>query len=410
MTKFLPKLLICLPLFANAQGYQVALQGQAQQGLASAGTALHEDGAWVYYNPGAGAFYNKREVNLGFSPVFSNVLYQDRNSNSISRTESPVGTPFSLYGVWQRKEDSKLKFGLGIYTPFGSTIQYEKGWIGRFAITRLALKAIYLQPTVSYKINKYFGVGAGFVYAVGSVNLQKDIPVIDSLGFTSDQYSSVELDGKAKGTGFNIGVMIKPIEKLNIGIVYKSQTDMKIASGDATFKVPATLAANFPSGKFKSQLPLPQILSIGLAYDLTEKTKISAEVNFVGWKAYDTLRFDYEVNTASLVDTKSARNYNNGYSIRCGVQHKVNDKFTLRFGLAYGVAPAPDGYVTPETPDANRFNLTTGIGYKAGKKFVLNASFLYTQIRRVDTNIETGLSGIFTTKVLAPGFGVAYQF
>ncbi|KAK6019997.1 hypothetical protein OSTOST_14355, partial [Ostertagia ostertagi] len=72
-----------------------------------------------------------------------------------------------------------------------------------------------------------------------------------------------------------------------------------------------------------------------------------------GWKAYDTLAFDYEKNTTSLMDTKSAR--------ILGGQYKITETFALRLGIAYGITPVQDGYMTPETPDANRINYTIGL-------------------------------------------------
>lgn len=85
------------------------------------------------------------------------------------------------------------------------------------------LRAIFFQPTLSYRINNKLGIGAGFVYANGKVNLQKDIPVIDQNG----NYGHAELSGKASGFGFNLGVYYTPIEKLSIGLTHRSKVDMK---------------------------------------------------------------------------------------------------------------------------------------------------------------------------------------
>jgi len=130
----------------------------------------------------------------------------------------------------------------------------------------------------------------------------------------------------------------------------------------------------------------------------------------VGWKAYDTLAFDYAENTASLIDTKSARAYENIFSFRLGGQYLLSDRVALRLGTAYGITPVQNGYVTPETPDVNRINYTAGIGYQFGKHLKIDASFLFTHLERTDTNIETNLSGTFKTNVIAPGISIAYKF
>lgn len=399
-------LLMVSPFMIKAQGFQVNLQGQVQQGMGGAGTAYVQDGAVLFFNPGAGSFFAGNTVNAGVSPTIPNGMFLDKNTNQKFKTTSPVSYPFAAYAVYGLKDSSKLKFGLAAYTPFGSTVEWENGWAGRFALTHLQLQAIFIQPTVSYKITDKIGIGAGFVYANGKVNLQKDIPVIDANG----NYGHAELDGKATGYGFNVGVYFKPIEKLSLGLTYRSQVNMEVKTGDATFTVPSALQSSFPNGKFKATLPLPQVLTLGIAFMPTEKLAFALDVNYVGWKAYDTLAFDYETNTSSLKDTKSARMYENSIAIRFGGQYKVTDKLSARLGMAFGMTPVQDGYMTPETPDANRINYTAGIGYNLGKGFGADASFLFTTLKREGTNIETNLSGTYKTNVCIPGLSLHYNF
>ena len=389
-----------------SQGFQVNFQGQKQQGMGGAGNALPLDAASVFFNPGSVAFLKENSVNIAFTPTFANTLFEDANTTSIGRTNSPMGTPFSAYAVYRKNENSKFFYGLGIYTPFGSTIQYEDGWTGRFALTKLQLKSIFFQPTISYKLNNKIGLGAGFVYSTGNVNLQKDIPVQDANG----TYGHAELNGKASGFGYNVGLFVQATEKLNLGVSYRSQVNMAVEEGTATFTVPSSLATNFPNGTFSSALPLPQVATLGLAYKLNEKWAFALDVNYVGWKAYDTLSFDYAQNTTSLVDTKSARNYKNTFAFRFGTNYSISTNWDARIGLAYGITPVQSGYVTPETPDANRVNYTAGLGYKMGEHFQLDASIFFTHLKRTDTNLETNLSGTFTTNVIAPGLAIIYKF
>jgi long-chain fatty acid transport protein len=406
---FLFKLLlfvfITAPSLQFAQGFQVNLQGQKQQGMGGAGTAFMQDASALFFNPGGSSFVHDNSIIAGVTPTFARGAFLDATSNVVSRTNSPVSTPFAAYGLFEIKDSSKLKIGLAIYTPFGSTVQWEDGWTGRFALTRLELRAIFFQPTVSYRINNKLGIGAGFVYANGKVNLQKDIPIIDASG----NYAHAELNGKASGFGFNAGVYFEPIKQLNIGLTYRSKVDMAVNDGDATFTVPSAVATNFPNGKFKSKLPLPSVTTLGFGLKATDKLNFALDINYVGWKAYDTLSFDYENNTTSLIDTKSARMYKNTFAFRGGAQYQIDSHFAARLGLAYGITPVQNGYVTPETPDANRINYTAGIGYQT-KHLKIDASFLFTHLKRTDTNTETNLSGTFKTNVIAPGISIGYKF
>ena len=393
------------PFFGFTQGYQVNLQGQVQQGMAGAGTALMHDASALFFNPGGASFIDRSEVTVGMTPTFAKGQFTENLTNATATTTSPVGTPFSAYGLFQIKDSSRVKLGMAVYTPFGSTVEWEEGWVGRFALTRLALKAIFFQPTVSFRLTDKIGIGAGFVYSYGAVNLRKDIPLQDQDG----NYGTVELDGTGKGFGYNVGIYFEPTNYLNFGLTYRSQVNMNISSGTATFNVPASVADKFPSGGFSSSLPLPQVLTFGVGFKPSSQLSFALDANYVGWNAYDTLAFDYETNTESLEDTKSARNYENTVAVRVGGQYKFNENMIARLGVGYTLTPVQDGYVTPETPDANRMNYTAGFGYKLGDKFQFDLSFLYTQVQREDINLETGLDGKFKTRVLAPGFSVTYN-
>lgn len=135
--KLVATLILGLPFTISAQGYQVNLQGQVQQGMGGAGTALIQDGAALFYNPGGASFLRGNTVNVGVSPTISKAVFLDKNTNETSNTTSPVSTPFAAYGAFELKDSSKLKLGIAVYTPFGSTVEWENGWLGRYALTAI---------------------------------------------------------------------------------------------------------------------------------------------------------------------------------------------------------------------------------------------------------------------------------
>ncbi len=406
LQKLINALSIAIPLLSTAQGYQVNLQGQVQQGMGGAGTGYVQDAATLFFNPGGACFLKGNSANVGVSPTISKGIFLDKNTNRSSETKSPVSYPFAVYGTFEVRDSSRLKLGLAIYTPFGSTVEWEENWSGHFVLTRLQLRTIFLQPTVSYKINDKIGIGLGLIAASGQVDLQRDLPIADSSG----KFGHAELKGISQGFGFNAGIFYQPVKKLSIGLSYRSQVNMSIDDGKATFTVPSALIPAFPNSRFSSKLPLPQVATLGFAFSPEEKLTLALDINYVGWKAYDTLAFDYATNTSLLKDTKSARRYENTVAFRFGAQYKINEKFSARAGVAYAMSPVQNGYVTPETPDANRINLTLGLGYHFNQNFGVNASFLFTSFKRSDTNLESNLSGTYKTNVTVPGISIFYNF
>jgi long-chain fatty acid transport protein len=397
-------LIVCLTcsLQLFSQGYQSNFQGQAQIAMGSTGSALPQDASAFFYNPGSASFLEKSSISVGGTGVFAKVAFEESASKQVEYSNSPVGTPFTAYFAYKHKEDSKAVYGLGVYTPFGSTISYENDWIGRYALQSLKLKSIYIQPSFSYKVSDKIGLGVGIIYALGEVELQRAIPI------NPDSYAN--LSGKTNGFGFNAGIYFKASEKWSFAATYKSKIQMNIDEGNAVFVVPSSVASSFPNGKFTSSLPLPAVTTIGASFKLNEKLTFASDINYIEWKAYDSLIFDYETNTTSLLDTKSAREYKNTFAFRLGSQYQLTEKLKLRAGIVFGLTPVPDGRLTPETPDNNRINYSAGFSYSFNEKFKIDASVLYTTFKRTDTNLETQLSGTFKTIAIAPGLSLTYQF
>ena len=109
--KVLLFLFIAAPALQYAQGFQVNLQGQKQQGMGGAGTACMQDAAALFFNPGGASFVHGNSVIGGVTPTFARGAFMDANTHEISRTNSPVGTPFAAYGLFEIKDSSKLKLG-----------------------------------------------------------------------------------------------------------------------------------------------------------------------------------------------------------------------------------------------------------------------------------------------------------
>jgi long-chain fatty acid transport protein len=172
------------------------------------------------------------------------------------------------------------------------------------------------------------------------------------------------------------------------------------------------LKTSFPQpNTFSSTIPLPATNSIGFGFYPGNKWILALDVNMVSWDAYKTLSFDYKTNTAVLQDTRSARNYQQAFSLRGGAQYKANDKLALRFGGGYAGTAVLDGYVTPEVPDANRVYGTLGLGYTVAKHLDIDISFEYEYLmKRTQTNFESQLSGTFKTDVYIPGISLAYHW
>jgi long-chain fatty acid transport protein len=390
-----------------AGGFQVNLQGQRQTGMGHTGTGFVTDASTIFFNPGGmGWLDTSVNISAGMSFIIPRTQYLEAYPGNYTATMvHNVGTPFQFYYSAALKKN--IRAGIGVYTPFGSRAQWNDDWKGQFIIREIDLKTIFIQPTLSWKVNEHFGIGAGFVIATGSFSLRKGIPVQN----LASDYSEGNLEGDANGMGANIGAFYSFNEKWSAGLNYRTSVEAKVDRGEATFSVPGYLEQYFPETNFSASLNLPQVLSFGIGYKLNSKLSLAADVNFIGWSSYDSLQIDFELNTEKLEDISSARMYEDVFIYRLGVEYLACKNFYVRAGIYFDTSPVKDGYVTPETPDSDRIGITLGAGLLAGKHFQLNASLLYNQMQqRTDTNLETGFSGIYQTKTIIPGIGFNCSF
>jgi long-chain fatty acid transport protein len=402
--KILLAAFLALPFTLFAQGFQVNLQGQKQIGMAGAGTGLLTDGSALFFNPGATSMLKENEVNAGVSAIFFKSAFLKTGSTNVEHNGNEIAPPFQAYGVWGPKS-GKYKLGIGAYVPFGGLVNWGENWSGKYSLTSLDLKAIFVQPTLSVKITDHIGIGAGFVYNHGSVNLQRAVPIAKSDG----SESKATLKGAGEGYGWNAGLYIKTLSNITIGITHRSKVVTKLNVGDAISDVPTSLASTFPK-KFNAELPLPATTTLGFGFFPTSKTTVALDLSWVHWNVYKSLAFDYD-NNARIPDTNSPRNYSDGGAIKLGLNHQYTSKLDLRAGIGYAFTPVNDGYVTPEVPDANRLILSTGLTYKITPKFGVDMSFFYEGImERTQTNIESNLAGTFKTNVYIPGIGISYKW
>jgi long-chain fatty acid transport protein len=398
-----------------AGGYRVALQGQKSLAMGHAGVAVVNSSELVFFNP-AGLVYleNKLNVSAGVSGVFSNVSYQNEATGASAATDSPTGTPLYFYASY--KATDWLAVGIGVYTPYGSSVAYEDDWEGSHLVNNIDLQAIYIQPTVSIKVNDKLSFGGGFIFVSGSVGFNRNLS--RTLADLDGNRSEVTLDAPGvSATGWTFSTMFNPTEKLRIGATYRSEIIMEARGGDANFdNIPNSPLTPFPSStSFDADLPLPAEMTVGLSYEFNDKWLFAFDLNTAFWDVYESLDINFE--DPNVPDSVNARNYKNASTYRFGLQYKATEMFTLRTGYYFDESPVQDGFFAPETPRNDSNGYTAGLTFNVGERFEIDASFLYLHFKEVDASydsyFENGqavpFGGTYKSNAFIPGLGVTYK-
>jgi len=186
-------LIATVPITVRAGSF--ALSEHSVSGLGTAfagGAASAEDVSTLFYNPAGLARLDQGEFQMGLHLIIPSAEFRDEGT----RYNLP-GTPFNglpVHGtnggdggvshiignmymsqpLFRNTPYGDLTVGLGVTTPFGLETDYSPDWVGRYAALRTKLTTIDIQPTVSWRWDR-FSLGASLDIQRSSARLTQAI-------------------------------------------------------------------------------------------------------------------------------------------------------------------------------------------------------------------------------------------
>ena len=397
---------------AYAGGYRVSVQGQRALAMGHTGVAVVNSAELGFFNP-AGLVYleNKLTISAGASAVFSDVAWQNEEFGQSASTDNPVGTPFYFYASY--KANDWLSVGLSVYTPYGSTVEWEDDWAGSHLVNNISLQAIYIQPVASVKISEQLSIGGGPIFVTGAVNFNRNLN--RTLTDIEGNRANVTIDASGVNEwGWSAGALYSPTEDFRIGVNYRSEITMNAEGGEADFEnIPNTPMAPFSDTTFDASLPLPAELTVGASYQMNEKWLFAFDFNRNFWGVYESLDIEF----ANGVVSENPRAYEDSNIWRFGLEYTATDKFTLRAGYYYDESPVQEGYFAPETPRNDSMGFTAGLSLDVTSSLAIDASFAYIRFSEIDASydhyMENGqavaFGGTYKSSAFIPGLGITYK-
>lgn len=322
--------------------------------------------------------------------------------------------------------------GASIYAPFGFETEYKDAWVGRYEGLKSKLQSIDLTFSASYQLSDSFSLGASFIVQNTSAELTQAIDFGTVLMSGSPGDGSVPplqpgqllpqeadgfggLKGNDWGFGFGLGALWKPTEADRIGINFHSQIDHTI-DGDGKFKVPVNLnpylGGRFVNSGGKADFDTPWFVNASWWHTVNERFSFGANVGFTHWSSFKQLVVNYD--NPLQPDSISEFRWEDSWFYSFGGDYRLNDRWTLRAGVAYDETPTIDATRTPRVPDGNRTWGSIGIGYQVNEQFKIDAAFLHIWVDdgKVDHAAPTfnTLTGKFQSKGNVLSVSGQYRF
>ncbi len=404
------------PSVATAQGFGIFEHGSCGMGRAGAGSAAPcPDGSAIFFNPAGIAGMQGVTLTSGATLIVASGSFTP-DDPAVGRTDlnnDPIPVPhgFGVIGI-----TDKVTAGLGIFAPYGLATEWPiTGFEGRFVGHDNKLQSIYIQPTLAYKIHERVSIGAGLDIVVGLIEINQRLDFSQQLaapGITFEQlgippqtdFADVRLRAvRATGVAGNFGVHVRLTDRFSVAARYLTRVTLNY-DGEARFEpvptgiiLPAGNAFGVPAGTpldvvidglglfspgaplatgdVSTSITMPDQFLAGVAFQVTPQLLLLADYQWVKWSEFDQIELDFA--NPLTPDQTLLENYDNTSGIRLGLDWTASERWTLRGGYLYHQAAAPDETVTPLLPEANRNEVTAGLGVRISNKFTVDVAYQF---------------------------------
>jgi long-chain fatty acid transport protein len=204
--------------------------------------------------------------------------------------------------------------------------------------------------TIAYKFNAY--LSAGISGGVSLMSMQSSISRYFIAVFNDASLANTAtIDDHASDFFLNIGVLVRPVENLSIGLTYKKRPSFKIQQ---TYRF-----TNYPSDSVKTSqinFNIPSSYGIGISYRPTDVLTIAVDVVRVN---YSNLTKDFVV-TFTPQDVTPA-----DFTVDDGMEYHGGAEYVL-FLNTIGIVFRGGGYIEPD----NRIRFTGNPGNVFNRKIM----------------------------------------
>ncbi len=269
---------------------------------------------------------------------------------------------------------NRFAVGLSVVPAWGLAEDYGRSSFVRYELTRIYTKTIDIAPSIAYKINDKWSLGAGPDFNYLALQERFNANTQSTLfGTTADSVSSVSAsDWEA---GWHAGALFRPNDCTRFGLNYRSKIVMHLSGYSSIAGFPATGLPE--TNNFTFHWVLPPITTLSAYRDLNARWAIMGTLSYDQWA---TLR-NYNIQNYRTVNSSDVyvsipvslyQGFRNTVDVGVGAHYKVNEKLMLRGNLKYEPTPTGEQYRDINFPDADKLGVQIGGRYHFNKKLALD--------------------------------------
>ncbi|WP_045420134.1 outer membrane protein transport protein [Vibrio jasicida] len=362
---------------ANAAGFQLAEYSATGLGRAYAGEAAMADNAGAQWrNPAMLTYLEGTQVSVGAIYVNPNIDV-DGTSTFVNGSNKASSHDFAHDAVipnfyLSHQYNDKFAIGLAFGTNYGMETDLGKDFAAANFGNQASVTSMEANLNAAYKLNEAVSIGGGIRYIIADGSIGAVMP--PQMGLVKPTLPGQTLkymEGDDTAWGWQVGTAWQINDNNRIGFAYKSAVDLTL-EGHAN-----GLAFNPVNPNAKKagsmDLTLPATAELASFHQLNDQLAVHASINWTGWSSFKEL----VANFPDSSDLIKSENWEDNYRFAVGTTYKLDQKWTLRSGVAYDMSAVDDKYRTTTIPETDRLWLSVGAGYEWSKNLTLDAGFTY---------------------------------
>lgn len=332
---------------ASALGFRIPNQDASAIARGNAFVATADNPSAIYYNPAGITQLEGNNVQMG--SLFYLGIYGDAenaNGTTVHNNAEVIPVPTLQYTI--TPEGSPLSFGLGLYEPFGFSVDWPNEAPFRQEGTKANLSYFTINPVVAWKVLPSLSIAVGPTFNYSQVDIQQGLFPVPYI-LPGDQ---AEYQGNNWGYGFNAGVLWQPLPKWSFGGSYRSTSRMNY-KGDFTLSTPPLAPTTLNTA---TTIDFPQIAIAGVSFRPTPKWNIEFDVDWADWSSVRALMIQH-VQSRQL-------NWRASWMFELGATYYFDNHYYLSAGYFFSQASTPTEFFTPLVPDSDLHIGSVGGGHK----------------------------------------------
>ncbi|MGL5116647.1 MAG: OmpP1/FadL family transporter, partial [Beijerinckiaceae bacterium] len=150
-----------------------------------------------------------------------------------------------------------------------------------------------------------------------------------------------------------------------------------------------TLTGLGPTGAseqlIKSNINLPEIITLGLKQDLNEQWTVTGTAQFTNWSRAKSPPITNRVSGTPI--TSLGLQYRDEWFLSVGAEYRPTQNLKLRAGVGYEISPITDETRGVRVLDSNRLWLSAGVGYKFNDQLEFDVGYSHLILEKGKVNI-----------------------